>query len=138
MRFRGTKSRLLGIHRRRAGIEIDQCRVETVTRWPTPTSYTDVQIFLRFVNFYRRFIARFSHIAAPLTALLKGSKNGKKDGPLLWSASAANVFRQLQEAFTKGPLLVHFDPTGRIRIETDGSDFAISAILLQLRAEDGQ
>ena len=33
---------------------------------------------------------------------------------------------------------MHFDPTGRIRIETNGSDFAISAILLQLRAEDGQ
>jgi len=35
----------------------------------------DIESFLGFVNFYRRFIQNFSHMAKPLNKL-KGKKNG--------------------------------------------------------------
>ena len=35
----------------------------------------DIESFLRFVNFYRRFIQNFSHTAKPLNEL-KEKKNG--------------------------------------------------------------
>ena len=41
-------------------------------------TYHEVKIFLRFVNFYKRFIYYYFKIAALLTSLLKNSKNKKK------------------------------------------------------------
>ncbi len=36
-----------------------------------PQSVRDIQVFLGFANFYRRFIRNFSRIAAPLTSMLR-------------------------------------------------------------------
>src|SRR6202048_23618 len=66
----------------REGIRMDPNRVETIANWPRPESIHDVQVFLGFVNFYRRFIEGYSHIARPLTDLLKGSSKGMAEGPL--------------------------------------------------------
>ena len=46
-------------------------RIRAVEQWPEPKSVRDIQVFLGFANFYRRFIQGFSHIAAPLTSMLK-------------------------------------------------------------------
>jgi hypothetical protein len=62
-------------------VTIDLSCVEAITKWPTPSSFKDVQIFLRFINFYRRFIKSYSKIVALITDLLKGSVQGKKLGP---------------------------------------------------------
>ena len=48
-------------------------RIEAVKQWPEPQSVRDIQVFLGFANFYRRFIQGFSRIAAPLTLMLKTS-----------------------------------------------------------------
>jgi hypothetical protein len=61
---------------------MDPARVKTISEWPRPKTYRDIQVFLGFCNFYRRFIYGFSGIARPLHALLRGLKNGKKPGPI--------------------------------------------------------
>jgi len=38
------------------GIAMDMSRIDTVRRWPVPQSYKDIQVFLGFANFYRRFV----------------------------------------------------------------------------------
>ena len=50
-------------------------RIKAVKQWLEPKSIRDIQIFLRFANFYRQFIQGFSRIAAPLTSLLKTTKS---------------------------------------------------------------
>ena len=50
-------------------MEDDQ--IKAVKNWPKPTSVKDIQVFIGFANFYRRFIQGFSRIVAPLTLLLK-------------------------------------------------------------------
>ena len=54
-------------------------RIEIVKQWPESQSVQDIQAFLGFANFYRRFIHGFSWIAAPLTLMLKisGSTESK-------------------------------------------------------------
>ena len=64
------------------GVSMDQSRVSTVLDWPVPKSYHDIQVFIGFTNFYRRFIRNYSGIACPITNLLKGMEKGKKSGPL--------------------------------------------------------
>jgi len=40
-----------------------------VKEWKTPTKIKEVESFLGFVNFYRRFIQNFSHMAKALNKL---------------------------------------------------------------------
>jgi hypothetical protein len=64
------------------GVSIDKSRISTVEEWPRPKTFREVQVFIGFTNFYRRFIRSYSKIVAPLTSLNKGAKNRKKAGPL--------------------------------------------------------
>ncbi len=55
---------------------MEEERIEPVKDWPEPQSVRDIQVFLGFANFYRRFIRNFSRIAAPLTLILQTTDNG--------------------------------------------------------------
>ncbi len=54
-------------------IQMDPQKVQAVVDWPVPSSVKEVQRFLGFANFYRKFILNFSTVAAPLSALTKGN-----------------------------------------------------------------
>ena len=114
-----------------AGISMDMRRVQTILDWPTPDSYRDIQVFIGFVNFYRRFIYKFSVVAAPITGLLVGMEKGKKSGPFTWTDDAEEAFRTLKECFMAAPLLIHFDPRKPTKVETDASGFGIAGVLSQ-------
>ena len=55
----------------RDGIHMDPEKVQTVCDWRSPSCLTDVQAFIGFSNFYRRFICDFSKIVAPMIALTR-------------------------------------------------------------------
>jgi hypothetical protein len=120
-----------------AGISMDQRRVATISEWEAPTTYRELQVFLGFANFYRRFVAGYSKIAAPLTDLLKGSKEGKKSGPFEFPPKAVEAFQRLKLAFTTAPMLRHYDPAKPTRLETDASGFALAGVITQWHEEGG-
>jgi hypothetical protein len=41
------------------GVQADPDRVKSIQEWPEPQSFHEVQIFLGFANFYRRFVYRY-------------------------------------------------------------------------------
>ena len=49
---------------------MDSEYVKTMKDWEAPKTYWDVQVFLGFCNFYRRFIRNYLAIAQPLMGLL--------------------------------------------------------------------
>ncbi len=53
------------------GIRMEEERIEAVRDWPEPQSVRDIQVFLGFANFYKRFIRNFNRIAALLTSMLR-------------------------------------------------------------------
>ena len=65
----------VGFHCSAKGIRMDESKIRTILDWPEPRNVRDIQSFLGFANFYRRFIARYSDIVVPLTRLLR------KDAP---------------------------------------------------------
>ena len=53
------------------GIVMDPTKIKTVQEWPTPSTVKQVQEFLGFCNFNRRFIEHYSTKSLPLTKLTK-------------------------------------------------------------------
>jgi hypothetical protein len=113
------------------GISMSSVKVESVKNWPTPRNLKDVQAFMGFANFYRRFIEGFSKTCKPLTDLTK------KDVPFQWTPQCQEAFDMLKKKFTEGPILAHFNHTQSTCVETDASDFALGAILSQ-KCDDGK
>jgi transposase InsO family protein len=129
--FYQSEVEFLGFIVGRNGVSMDERRVTAIQEWQQPQSFRDIQVFLGFCNFYRRFIYQYSLIALPLTELLKGSKNGRKPGSVELDERESGAFRTLLDAFKKAPLLRFFDPSRPIRIETDASGFGMAGILSQ-------
>ena len=109
----------------KSGIGMDPAKLSTILEWPVPKSIKDVQSFLGFANFYRKFILHYSSLTTPLTTLTR------KAVKFTWSAEAEAAFRQLQSSFTSAPILQHFQPELPLTIEADASDFALGCILSQ-------
>lgn len=107
------------------GIQMDPEKTKSIQSWPTPSSIKEVQSFLGFANFYRRFIPKYTSLALPLTNLLH------KDTPFAWNKAQEDAFKHLKEEFQDGKVLIHFNPLKPVTMETDASDFAISGILYQ-------
>ena len=114
------------------GVSMSSEKVECIIQWKSPKTLKEVQRFLGFANFYRRFIHAFSRIAKPLTDSTKADAKQWK-----WTAQMEEAFRELKNAFTQAPVLIHFHPGRIIFIECDASDFAISGILSQ-KGDDGK
>ena len=109
----------------KTGIGRDPAKVSAILEWPTPTSVKEVQSFLGFSNFYRKFILHYSALTSPLTSL---TRKGVK---FTWSQASDAAFRMLQQAFTSAPVLQHFQPELPLTIEADASDFALGCVLSQ-------
>jgi hypothetical protein len=107
------------------GLNMDPAKVAAVTEWPTPTKKKDVQSFLGFANFYRRFIHNFSKLSIPLTHLLK------KGVDFVWSKECETSFQNLKTSFFNGNMLIHPSDEKPFILETDASDFALGAVLYQ-------
>src|SRR5436853_769558 len=120
-----SKVNFLGYIISEEGIEMDQAKIQTVLEWEAPTTVKEVQSFLGFANFYRRFIEGYSKLTRPLTDLTKKSEK------FIWSRECEIAFEQLKSRFTSAPILRHFDPQLQCIIECDASDFAIGGVLSQ-------
>ncbi len=124
--FHQSSVKFLGYHIDQEGIKMDEGKVTAIQDWPMPTSIKELQRFLGFANFYRRFIQNYSSIAGPLTDLLK-----HKPKSLSWTPSATESFNILKETFITAPILVHPDPNKAFVVEVDASTTGVGAVLSQ-------
>jgi len=102
------------------GIGMESVRISTIQDWPTPKSVRDVQVLVRFANFYRRFIRKYVKVTLLLTELLKKTetlnapktsvKSNKPTYNWEWTREAELAFRNPKRAFTWAPILQHFNP----------------------------
>ncbi len=128
--FHTTSDTFLGYIISQEGVAMDEGKVHAVLNWPLPSNIKELQRFLGFANFYRRFIRGFSSIAAPLTNMTK-----KGSHRLQWTAAAHKAFDQLKRQFTTAPILHHPDPNSPFVVEVDASNIGIGAILSQRQGD---
>ncbi|KAE8555713.1 hypothetical protein TMatcc_002981 [Talaromyces marneffei ATCC 18224] len=115
--FHTQKTTFLGLIISTEGISMDPSKVATILEWQTPRSVKDVQGFLGFANFYRRFIHGYSRIVKRLTDL---TKKGLK---FLWTGDCQQAFDALKTTFTTTPILKIFEWDKRCIVEVDASDY---------------
>ncbi|XP_061463312.1 uncharacterized protein LOC133375581 [Rhineura floridana] len=111
------------------GVEMDPGKVSCILDWGQPVTKKDVQRFLGFANYYRKFIPGFSKLTAPLTDCLRGKKKFQ------WTENATEAFEELKRRFATEPILRFADPNCPFVVEADTSDFAIGGVLLQIDQE---
>ena len=99
--FHQEKIEFLGFVLGLDGLRMDESKVQTIQGWPTPHWMKDMQSFLGFANFYRRFISNYTDVSAPLTCLTQKNK------PWSWTTDCQVAFDDLKRAFTTAPILGH-------------------------------
>jgi hypothetical protein len=123
--FQTTETEYLGYVISPKGLRMDEEKIPTIQEWQEPRNVKGIQSFLRFANFYRRFIKDYSRITTPLTCLTR------KDIQWEWGDKQQKAFYTLKEAMMTEPILQHFDPIKLVTIETNVSDYAMRAVCLQ-------
>ena len=123
--FNMTRTTYLGFIVLTKGIKVDEAKVEVVKNQKELQTVKGVQSFLRFYNFYRRFITNYSRVAKPLNYLTK------KKTPFKQIADYQEVFNQLKATILTTPILQHYYPDRLTTIETDTSDGVIGVVILQ-------
>ena len=123
--FAKTAIEYLGVIVTEGQVKMDPAKVTGILDWPVPKSLKNVQAFLGFCNFYRRFIKDYSAVARPLFDLTL------KDTKFHWDEPQQTAFNTLITAFTTAPVLALPDHSRPFRLITDASNFATGAILEQ-------
>ena len=129
--FEKTEVEYLGLIISHGQMGMDPVKIQGVSNWPSPTCVKEVQSFLGFVNFYRRFILDFAGIARPLHDLTK------KDMVWTWDVEHEAAFEALKTRVTSAPVLLFPDDTKPFKVEADSSNYATGSVLSQL-GEDGK
>nr|GEZ71266.1 putative reverse transcriptase domain, aspartic peptidase domain protein [Tanacetum cinerariifolium] len=81
------------------GITMDPTMVEAITKWPRPTTVTEVRSFLGLASYYRRFVEGFSLLALPLMKLMR---KGEK---FVWNEEREKSFEELKRRLVSSPVL---------------------------------
>ncbi|XP_016172540.1 uncharacterized protein LOC107614929 [Arachis ipaensis] len=82
----------------RCRVQVDASKIAAIVEWPKPTSLKQLRGFLGLTGYYRRFVAQYAHLAAPLTDLLKQNS-------FHWNHLADLAFERLKAALTHTPVL---------------------------------
>ena len=80
-------------------IKMDEKKLEAIEKWKSPTSVKEIQSFIGFANFYRKFIPDFSNIVTPLNLLTC------KEESWVWTQLQQKAFERLKQIFSSAPLL---------------------------------
>src|SRR5215469_6394837 len=123
--FEADEIEYLGILVGNGYIRMDPQKVEAVRNWKSPNKKRELQQFLGFCNFFRRFIRGFSQVAKPLTRL---TGNAEWE----WTAAEEQAFQDLINRVTEDVVLLIPRDDCPFRIEADSSDYANGAVLSQL------
>ena len=85
-KFYKMKIEYLGMIIKEGRISMDPVKLGGIRDWPTPTTVKQIQSFLGFGNFYRKFISHYSNLAQPLNDLMK------KDKKFKWTTKCQEAF----------------------------------------------
>ncbi len=100
-------------------------KVTVIVSWITSINLKEIQSFVRFVNFYRRFIKNFSKLVKLFTQLTG------KNMSFVWNKICVQVFDNLKNQVSLISVLRHFDFKQQAILKIDTSNYVKDEILSQ-------
>ena len=100
-------------------------KMKIIINWTRSTNLKNVQIFVNFVNFYRRFICDFSKKVKVLIQMIK------KLVKFEWIAEIEKIFNFLKKTMTKIFIFRHYDRIKQIILKIDFLDYVNAEMLSQ-------
>lgn len=125
-KFCQTKIRYLGYVLSEEGLSVDTSKILPVLDFPPPKTVKDVRRLLGLAGFYQKFVRNYSEITASITNLLKKDKKR-----FSWTEEAEAAFLKLKTALVSAPILANPNINQPFILETDSTDYAIGAVLVQ-------
>ncbi|CAI7812958.1 unnamed protein product [Closterium sp. NIES-53] len=87
------------------GIKIDPRKLTAISQWKPPTNITELQSFLGFMNYVRRFVPNMAGVTKPLTDLLH------KSVLFLWGEREQLAFDKLKRIWSSPSVLRPANPS---------------------------
>ncbi len=100
-------------------------KVKAIVNWATFTNLKEIQDFVDFVNFYRRFIKNFLKLVKSFTQLTQ------KDTSFVWNEVCVKVFDNLKKQISLISVLHHFDVKRQAILKIDAFNYVKDDILSQ-------
>ena len=109
------------------GVQVPTHDIDRVVNWTRPACKRDVQSFIGVMNFHRDHIPSFATIAKPLYDVMSPKSTFE------WTADQQQAFDLLKRKMTTAPVLAYPNPDDLFILDTDASNHAIGAELLQVQ-----
>ncbi len=114
----------LGVIISEDSVWMDPVKIAGIAEWPTPTKKKELQSFLGFTNFYRKFIKNYSKVVKALTQLT-GNTAWK------WEKPQEDTFKELKRRMAEDVVLAIPNDDDPFWVEADTSEGAVGAVLSQ-------
>ncbi len=100
--------------------------IAVVMDWPVPLYTKDAERFMGLANYHRTFVPNFAKLAEPMYRV-----TGKQK--FKWEQEQKDAFNSLKSALTRAPVFVLPNTRDDFILDTDASDLAVGAELLQIQ-----
>lgn len=130
--FAKEKVQFLGHVISTAGIEPDPRKLETVRNFPEPMCKKQLQSFLVFCGYLRRYLKGHCLSSPALLSLMK------KNDVWNWGPEQREAFLEIKKQLLEAPLLHPPDLKEPFCLGTDASEYGIGVHLYQIINENGQ
>ncbi len=105
-------------------------KIQAVVKWSTLNNLTQMQFFIDFCNFYRRFIKNFSKIVHSMIWLIQ------KKIIFEWNEVCQIIFDHMKRRMIETSILRHFDQTREVILEINSFNYVNDEVLSQYDDED--
>jgi hypothetical protein len=106
-------------------LKVDPSKVKVILDWPNPNNVTEVRSFLGSSQYWRKFIANFCSIAAPLHAVTRIKQ------VFQWGGKKQKSYDALKEKIRSAPVLALPNLRQPFEIQTDAIHYVMGEVFLQ-------
>ncbi len=119
-------------------ITMQTSRIVVIKDWSKSKFHKNVQAFIDFANFYRRFVHAFFKINAELFFLLKNDDKNKFKIKFVMISETKEFMKSIKRIFMSASMLRHYEFDDESMMKIDAFDFVIADIFSQLVKIDDQ